>query len=147
MLHLNSFQLFEIQPNTCQPSQYSEKKSTALLGLGKKDDFRYIFTGSVLISQTLDYFLSKSSTHIRESDLKTKDYIKLMFNFEMSYINTNHDDFIGFTQAAANTANEVKKTQTKVENKVIRSGWLSLGNVGMMRGKFKNRFATRPSME
>jgi len=60
-----------------------------------------------------------------------------MFNFEMSYINTNHDDFIGFTQAAANTANEVKKTQTKVENKVIRSGWLSLGNVGMMRGKFK----------
>ena len=78
-----------------------------------------------------------SSTHIRESDLKTKDYIKLMFNFEMSYINTNHDDFIGFTQAAANTANEVKKTQTKVENKVIRSGWLSLGNVGMMRGKLK----------
>ena len=60
-----------------------------------------------------------------------------MFNFEMSYINTNHDDFIGFTQAAANTANEVKKTQTKVENKVIRSGWLSLGNVGMMRGKLK----------
>jgi len=77
------------------------------------------------------------STHIRESDLKTKDYIKLMFNFEMSYINTNHDDFIGFTQAAANTANEVKKTQTKVENKVIRSGWLSLGNVGMMRGGSK----------
>ena len=67
-----------------------------------------------------------------------------MFNFEMSYINTNHDDFIGFTQAAANTANEVKKTQTKVENKVIRSGWLSLGNVGMMRGKLKNRFSTRP---
>ena len=84
-----------------------------------------------------------SSTHIRESDLKTKDYIKLMFNFEMSYINTNHDDFIGFTQAAANTANEVKKTQAKVENKVIRSGWLSLGNVGMMRGKFNADIDTR----
>ena len=59
----------------------------------------------------------------------------MMFAYEMSYINTNHDDFIGFTQAAANTTNEVKKKTVNMDDKIIRSGWLSLGNVGMMRGK------------
>ena len=64
-----------------------------------------------------------------------KDHIKLLFAFEMSYVNTNHDDFIGFTRAQANTANEVKRNNIEPENKVIRSGWLSIANTGMMRGK------------
>ena len=80
---------------------------------------------------TTDY----NSQHIRETDLKMKDHIKLLFAFEMSYINTNHDDFIGFTRAQANTANEVKRNKIEPENKVIRSGWLSIANTGMMRGK------------
>ena len=80
---------------------------------------------------TTDY----NSQHIREADLKMKDHIKLLFAFEMSYINTNHDDFIGFTRAQANTANEVKRNNIEPENKVIRSGWLSIANTGMMRGK------------
>ena len=65
-----------------------------------------------------------------------KDHVKLLFAFETSYINTNHDDFIGFTRAQQNTANEVKKNKPAEENKVIRSGWMAIANMGMMRGVY-----------
>ena len=54
----------------------------------------------------------------------------------MAYINTNHDDFIGFTQAAANTTHEIKQNPNQNPiDQVIRRGWLSLSNLGVMRGK------------
>uniref|UniRef100_A0A8C3K3A7 dynamin GTPase n=1 Tax=Calidris pygmaea TaxID=425635 RepID=A0A8C3K3A7_9CHAR len=36
------------------------------------------------------------TTHIREREGKTKDQILLLIDIELSYINTNHEDFIGF---------------------------------------------------
>lgn len=75
---------------------------------------------------------------MRERELKTKEYIQFLFKYEMAYINTNHEDFIGFTQAAANTANEIKRNPNQNQtNTVIRRGWLSLNNLGVMRGECK----------
>jgi len=99
-----------------------------------RDTTRHMSTYPVL-REEIDRIVSQ---HIRETDLKMKDHIKLLFAFEMSYVNTNHDDFIGFTRAQANTANEVKRNNVaEPENKVIRSGWLSIANTGMMRGGSK----------
>ncbi|KQK85949.1 hypothetical protein AAES_37541 [Amazona aestiva] len=38
------------------------------------------------------------TTHIREREGRTKDQILLLIDIELSYINTNHEDFIGFAK-------------------------------------------------
>ncbi|KAF7236352.1 Dynamin-2 [Varanus komodoensis] len=38
------------------------------------------------------------TTYIREREGKTKDQILLLIDIELSYINTNHEDFIGFAK-------------------------------------------------
>jgi dynamin GTPase len=38
------------------------------------------------------------NTRIRECEQKTKDQLKLFVDIELSYMNTNHDDFIGFAK-------------------------------------------------
>ncbi|KAG7223737.1 hypothetical protein INR49_026419 [Caranx melampygus] len=50
------------------------------------------------------------TTYIRERDSKTKDQVLLLIDIELSYINTNHEDFIGFANAQQRTAaNATKK--------------------------------------
>uniref|UniRef100_A0A4W4HNC0 Dynamin n=1 Tax=Electrophorus electricus TaxID=8005 RepID=A0A4W4HNC0_ELEEL len=56
------------------------------------------------------------TTYIRERDSKTKDQVMLLIDIELSYINTNHEDFIGF---------------------VIRRGWLTI-NISIMKGGSKD---------
>lgn len=38
------------------------------------------------------------STHIREREQKTKDQLLLLVDYELAYMNTNHEDFIGFAK-------------------------------------------------
>uniref|UniRef100_A0A6I8RIK5 Dynamin-2 n=1 Tax=Xenopus tropicalis TaxID=8364 RepID=A0A6I8RIK5_XENTR len=56
------------------------------------------------------------TTHIREREGRTKDQVMLLIDIELSYMNTNHEDFIGF---------------------VIRKGWLTINNIGIMKGGSK----------
>uniref|UniRef100_A0A8C7WME7 Interferon-induced GTP-binding protein Mx n=1 Tax=Oryzias sinensis TaxID=183150 RepID=A0A8C7WME7_9TELE len=50
------------------------------------------------------------STHVREREGKTKDQVLLLIDIELSYINTNHEDFIGFANAQQrNTAVNKKR--------------------------------------
>uniref|UniRef100_A0A8D2ZKL5 Interferon-induced GTP-binding protein Mx n=1 Tax=Scophthalmus maximus TaxID=52904 RepID=A0A8D2ZKL5_SCOMX len=58
------------------------------------------------------------TTHVREREGKTKDQVLLLIDIELSYINTNHEDFIGFAKY------------------VIRKGWLTL-NISIMKGGSK----------
>ncbi|GAB1285606.1 Dynamin-3 [Apodemus speciosus] len=58
------------------------------------------------------------ANHIREREGKTKDQVLLLIDIQVSYINTNHEDFIGFA-------------------KVIRKGWLTVSNIGIMKGGSK----------
>uniref|UniRef100_A0AAR2LCT9 Dynamin-2 n=1 Tax=Pygocentrus nattereri TaxID=42514 RepID=A0AAR2LCT9_PYGNA len=58
------------------------------------------------------------TTHVREREGKTKDQVLLLIDIELSYINTNHEDFIGFAKY------------------VIRKGWLTI-NISIMKGGSK----------
>ncbi|XP_068073294.1 dynamin-2 isoform X11 [Danio rerio] len=73
------------------------------------------------------------TTYVREREGKTKDQVLLLIDTELSYINTNHEDFIGF--ANAQQRNIVNKKRA-IPNQVIRKGWLTL-NISIMKGGSK----------
>uniref|UniRef100_A0A665WEN4 Interferon-induced GTP-binding protein Mx n=1 Tax=Echeneis naucrates TaxID=173247 RepID=A0A665WEN4_ECHNA len=72
------------------------------------------------------------TTYIRERDSKTKDQVLLLIDIELSYINTNHEDFIGFANAQQRTAANATKKRV-MPNQVIRRGWLTI-NISIMKG-------------
>uniref|UniRef100_A0A3B3SU06 dynamin GTPase n=1 Tax=Paramormyrops kingsleyae TaxID=1676925 RepID=A0A3B3SU06_9TELE len=74
------------------------------------------------------------STYIREREGKTKDQVLLLIDIELSYINTNHEDFIGFANAQQRSAHVNKKRA--IPNQVIRKGWLTI-NISIMKGGSK----------
>ncbi|XP_059203245.1 dynamin-3 isoform X1 [Centropristis striata] len=85
------------------------------------------------------------TTHVREREGKTKDQVLLLIDIELSYINTNHEDFIGFANAQQrNTAankkraipNQLVGLEEVHEEKVIRKGWLTI-NISIMKGGSK----------
>ncbi|KAM3597229.1 uncharacterized protein V6R79_001616 [Siganus canaliculatus] len=74
------------------------------------------------------------TTHVREREGKTKDQVLLLIDIELSYINTNHEDFIGFANAQQRSTAANKKRA--VPNQVIRKGWLTI-NISIMKGGSK----------
>uniref|UniRef100_A0A8C3TZC0 Dynamin-2 n=1 Tax=Catharus ustulatus TaxID=91951 RepID=A0A8C3TZC0_CATUS len=72
--------------------------------------------------------------YIREREEKTKDQMLLLIDIQVSYINTNHEDFIGFANAQQRSS-QVNKSA--VGNQVIRKGWLTINNIGIMKGGSK----------
>ncbi|XP_056448198.1 dynamin-1-like isoform X2 [Gadus chalcogrammus] len=74
--------------------------------------------------------------HIRDRESRTKDQVMLLIDIELSYMNTNHEDFIGFANAQqkSNQANKKKAAG----NQVIRKGWLTINNIGIMKGGAKD---------
>jgi len=38
------------------------------------------------------------NTRVREDEQKTKDQLLLMIDIQLAYMNTNHEDFIGFAE-------------------------------------------------
>uniref|UniRef100_A0AAZ3P3F0 Dynamin-2 n=1 Tax=Oncorhynchus tshawytscha TaxID=74940 RepID=A0AAZ3P3F0_ONCTS len=100
------------------------------------------------------------TTYVRERDIKTKDQVLLLIDIELSYINTNHEDFIGFANAVRLRRIEVffflsglclpcsaqqRTTVTAainnkkrvMPNQVIRRGWLTI-NISIMKGGSKD---------
>ncbi|KAF8781557.1 Dynamin like protein [Argiope bruennichi] len=69
---------------------------------------------------------------IREREQKTKEQLILLVEVELAYMNTNHEDFIGFTNAQQTA--EVKTSKGKLGNQVIRKGWMCIHNLGIMKG-------------
>ncbi|PWA17660.1 hypothetical protein CCH79_00008133 [Gambusia affinis] len=92
------------------------------------------------------------TTHVREREGKTKDQVLLLIDIELSYINTNHEDFIGFANLdyrrlddgsspgysnnSAQQRNIAANKKRAVPNQVIRKGWLTL-NISIMKGGSK----------
>uniref|UniRef100_A0A3Q1ASZ6 Dynamin-2 n=1 Tax=Amphiprion ocellaris TaxID=80972 RepID=A0A3Q1ASZ6_AMPOC len=78
------------------------------------------------------------TTYVREREGKTKDQVLLLIDIELSYINTNHEDFIGFANAQQrNTAaNKKRAIPNQGEILVIRKGWLTI-NISIMKGGSK----------
>ncbi|XP_003797996.1 dynamin-2 isoform X7 [Otolemur garnettii] len=75
------------------------------------------------------------TTYIREREGRTKDQILLLIDIEQSYINTNHEDFIGFANAQQRSTQLNKKRA--IPNQVIRRGWLTINNISLMKGGSK----------
>ncbi|XP_038143838.1 dynamin-3 isoform X4 [Cyprinodon tularosa] len=92
------------------------------------------------------------TTHVREREGKTKDQVLLLIDIELSYINTNHEDFIGFANLdyrrlddgsspgygnnSAQQRNIATNKKRAVPNQVIRKGWLTL-HISIMKGGSK----------
>ncbi|XP_047228082.1 dynamin-1a isoform X12 [Girardinichthys multiradiatus] len=87
--------------------------------------------------------------HIRDRENRTKDQVLLLIDIELSYMNTNHEDFIGFANAqqrinqmskkkAAGNQDEIMPERGVNDRfKVIRKGWLTINNIGIMKGGAK----------
>eukprot|EP00066_Takifugu_rubripes_P013855 XP_011603121.1 PREDICTED: dynamin-1 [Takifugu rubripes] len=77
--------------------------------------------------------------HIRDRENRTKDQVLLLIDIELSYMNTNHEDFIGFANAQQriNQMNKKKAAGNQDEIMVIRKGWLTINNIGIMKGGAK----------
>ncbi|CAL1262969.1 unnamed protein product [Larinioides sclopetarius] len=71
---------------------------------------------------------------IREREQRTKEQLILLVEVELAYMNTNHEDFIGFTNCSAQQTAEVKTSKGKLGNQVIRKGWMCIHNLGIMKG-------------
>merc|ERR1719230_2242626 len=73
------------------------------------------------------------TTYIREKEAACKDQIMMLIDCELAYMNTNHEDFIGFANAQSVTQN-AEKTGRKLGNQVIRKGYMAIHNLGIMKG-------------
>ncbi|KAI3359185.1 hypothetical protein L3Q82_002710 [Scortum barcoo] len=92
------------------------------------------------------------TTYVREREGKTKDQVLLLIDIELSYINTNHEDFIGFANLdyrrlddgstpgygnnSAQQRNTAANKKRAIPNQVIRKGWLTI-NISIMKGGSK----------
>eukprot|EP00088_Acartia_fossae_P009992 TRINITY_DN1489_c0_g2_i6.p1 TRINITY_DN1489_c0_g2~~TRINITY_DN1489_c0_g2_i6.p1 ORF type:complete len:866 (+),score=296.20 TRINITY_DN1489_c0_g2_i6:201-2798(+) len=73
------------------------------------------------------------TTYIREKEQSCKDQVMMLIDCELAYMNTNHEDFIGFANAQSQTQN-AEKTGRKLGNQVIRKGYMAIHNLGIMKG-------------
>uniref|UniRef100_A0A7N6ARN7 Interferon-induced GTP-binding protein Mx n=1 Tax=Anabas testudineus TaxID=64144 RepID=A0A7N6ARN7_ANATE len=73
--------------------------------------------------------------HIRDRESRAKGQVILLIDIELSYVNTNHEDFIGFANAQQKSSQMNKKKAAG--NQVIRKGWLTINNIGIMKGGAK----------
>ncbi|XP_055691933.1 dynamin isoform X3 [Lutzomyia longipalpis] len=75
------------------------------------------------------------TTHIRQREQYCKEQLLLLIDFELAYMNTNHEDFIGFANAQNKSENASKAgTGRAIGNQVIRKGHMCIQNLGIMKG-------------
>ncbi|XP_069695356.1 dynamin isoform X5 [Periplaneta americana] len=73
------------------------------------------------------------TTYVRQREQLCKEQIILLIDCELAYMNTNHEDFIGFANAQQSSENSVKAGR-KLGNQVIRKGYMCIHNLGIMKG-------------
>ncbi|CAN9500635.1 unnamed protein product [Ophioblennius macclurei] len=88
------------------------------------------------------------TAEIREQTSKCRDQVLLLIDIQLAYINTNHEDFVGFTNYAQQAYNHNNKSVVagmaanqgvaiRSSRIVIRKGWLTISNMGIMKGRAK----------
>nr|XP_029492704.1 dynamin-2-like [Oncorhynchus nerka] len=68
------------------------------------------------------------TTYVREREGKTKDQVMLLIDIELSYINTNHEDFIGFASAQQRNTHQNKKRAIP-NQRDVEKGFMSTKHV------------------
>ncbi|XP_071442354.1 dynamin isoform X2 [Hetaerina americana] len=71
--------------------------------------------------------------YVRQREQLCKEQIVLLNDCELAYMNTNHEDFIGFANAQQSSENS-NKAGRKLGNQVIRKGFMCIHNLGIMKG-------------
>ncbi|KAF7668515.1 hypothetical protein LDENG_00009020 [Lucifuga dentata] len=84
---------------------------------------------------------------IQEQESKCRDQVLLLIDVQLAYINTKHEDFIGFTNAQQQYTQRNKKNLAGMAGNqgvappssliVIRKGWLTINNISIMKGGAK----------
>ncbi|XP_063687647.1 dynamin-1-like isoform X12 [Bolinopsis microptera] len=74
------------------------------------------------------------SGYLRECETFCREQIQQLVEVELSYINTNHDDFIGFNSTAKDESVKDVAAGGGGESQLIKKGWLSTSNVGLTKG-------------
>ncbi|CAG7718237.1 unnamed protein product [Allacma fusca] len=77
------------------------------------------------------------SGYIRDREQMCKNQLLLLVDCELAYMNTNHEDFIGFANAQQSSEN-ASKAGRKLGNQVIRKGYMCIHNLGIMKGGSKD---------
>ncbi|XP_038208565.1 dynamin isoform X9 [Zerene cesonia] len=73
-------------------------------------------------------------SHVRSREQQCKDQLVLLIDCELAYMNTNHEDFIGFANAQNQSENAAKSGHRALGNQVIRKGYMCIHNLGIMKG-------------
>ncbi|XP_047229994.1 dynamin 3a isoform X2 [Girardinichthys multiradiatus] len=77
-------------------------------------------------------------TEIREQENKCREQVLLLIDIQLAYINTKHEDFIGFTNFQhLNNQSNMNSSAQIARNQVIQKGWLTISNIGIMKGGAK----------
>ena len=70
-------------------------------------------------------------TEIRECEKQASDHAMRMVDIELSYMNTNHPDFIGFAKASSTTARKERgPNNSGGSDQIIRKGYLTISSGG-----------------
>uniref|UniRef100_A0A8D0AG09 Interferon-induced GTP-binding protein Mx n=1 Tax=Sander lucioperca TaxID=283035 RepID=A0A8D0AG09_SANLU len=77
------------------------------------------------------------TSHIRDRESRAKDQVLLLIDIQLSYINTNHEDFIGFANVRDFFYKKKTDFLTSLSHQVIRKGWLTINNISIMKGGAK----------
>lgn len=78
------------------------------------------------------------TTEIRELETKCRDQVMLLIDIQVAYINTKHEDFVGFNNSPQMHNHTNTKIAARIGGKqVIRKGWLTINNIGIMKGGAK----------
>lgn len=78
------------------------------------------------------------TTHIRDRENMLKEQLLLLVEVQLAYMNTNHEDFIGFSNAQQSSSSDNNSGQRKIGNQVIRKGYMCIHNLGIIRGGSKD---------
>ncbi|XP_067211566.1 dynamin isoform X6 [Linepithema humile] len=78
------------------------------------------------------------TTYVRQREQMCKEQLILLVDCELAYMNTNHEDFIGFANAQQSSENSVKSGRHTLGNQVIRKGYMCIHNLGIMKGGSKD---------
>uniref|UniRef100_A0A8D0AD83 Interferon-induced GTP-binding protein Mx n=1 Tax=Sander lucioperca TaxID=283035 RepID=A0A8D0AD83_SANLU len=77
------------------------------------------------------------TSHIRDRESRAKDQVLLLIDIQLSYINTNHEDFIARLHHDKIFMKTNTDFLTSLSHQVIRKGWLTINNISIMKGGAK----------
>ncbi|XP_068174539.1 dynamin 3a isoform X2 [Antennarius striatus] len=74
------------------------------------------------------------TAEIQRQESICRDQVLLLIDIQLAYINTKHEDFVGFT-TVQQAFNQNKKLVVGIAgNQVVRKGWLTINNIRIMKG-------------